>query len=165
MTRAIVQAAKSLEVDSMGILQKLIPFRKAVDSAVDMVDQMVVDKDKAIELKSQIRLAEIEIRTVELELESDLQKLKEESYQKELQTVTTPRVDAFHKLARVLLSILSMVQSPITIIILANMGVELSLEVLAAVASGNLPAGIYTWKKGKGYQVGKNPNQQLTGED
>ncbi len=102
----------------------LLDFIPVIGKVGDIVDQVVVDKDKKIEL------------------EMALKQLKEQVYMKELDTKTVPWLDGIHKMARTLLSFFAMGAG----IIMIYSGVTDPLTIAAVLA----PAGIYNGVKGRG---------------
>lgn len=124
---------------SMSLLDYINPFNKVVDRVGNTIDELVVDKDKAIEIKA------------------DLEKIKlagqqqvEQSYQIALQTKTHPIFDGIHKLGRQILALLvlyasyNLIQSWVA----AEVVIEFNHVLLIAGLSG--PTAIYTIIKGKG---------------
>jgi hypothetical protein len=103
----------------MGFLDYINPFNKVMD----LVDQVVEDKDKVNEIKQAITMA------------------AEETYRKELDTKTVPWVDALHKMGRQLTSYLGY---GLAFYMVAK-GFD-PMAVMAAVA----PGGIYAAFKHKG---------------
>lgn len=97
---------------------------KSIDKSIDVISEMVEDKDLANQLRA------------------DITKLKEEVYLAELNTKTVPWVDALHKMQRGILSVLSMIAS----MVLVYNGIDDPLTIAAAIG----PAGIYNAVKGKG---------------
>lgn len=98
---------------------------KPINKGLDIVDQAVLDKDKANELKEVFK------------------QLQEQTYQLELGTKTIPWVDALHKMGRQIISLFSIVMS----FALLYFRPETDAAELAAL---NAPGGIYNWIKGKG---------------
>ena len=92
---------------------------------MDIVDQAVLDKDKANELKEVFK------------------QLQEQTYQLELSTKTVPWVDALHKMGRQIISLFSIIMS----FALLYFRPETDAGELAAL---NAPGGIYNYIKGKG---------------
>lgn len=109
----------------MGIFEKLNPFRGAIDSALEIVDEAVIDKDKMMELR--FRLYEA-ANTV---------------YLTELQVQTIPWVDALHKMGRQMLSVFVL----IGYVLLKVRGVEVPFDELVAIVA---PATAYNIVKGRG---------------
>lgn len=103
----------------MSILKTLFG-KGTVGKGLDIIDQMVVDKDKANELKAAF-------------------------YLQELKTPTIPIIDAFHKMGR---QLLALVQMGFYFYITTQYGAEAITAELVAGVSG--AASIYTLVKGKG---------------
>lgn len=149
----------------MGFLSKLNPFKKTVENLTDTldtwVDQSTLDKDLANELRTKIHLAQIEgealaikLQETQIELQESRLMLREKSHQIALQTTTIPKIDALHKMSRPILSLLSLLIPPLTLITLKYMGVPLTgTEVVAALFGGGGVPAIYSWVKGKGAQI------------
>lgn len=106
----------------MGLLDWINPINKITE----IVDKAVPDKDLRAQLKSQ------------------LDTLKEQSYQIELQSKTIPWVDAIHKMGRQIMALLTM-------LVTAGMMLYLNrpLEPQEVAGLGGV-GGIYAWIKGKG---------------
>lgn len=98
----------------------LIGSNRVVNKGLDIIDQMVTDKDKAAELKAAF-------------------------YLQELQTPTIPIIDAIHKMGRQTLAFAQMAFYYYTI---NQYGTEAITPELVAGVSG--AASIYTLVKGKG---------------
>ena len=101
-------------------LSSLFSRTNVVNKGLDIIDQLVTDKDKAAELKAAF-------------------------YLQELQTPTIPIVDAIHKMGRQTLAYAQMLFYYITI---QRYGIEALTPELVAGVSG--AASIYTLVKGKG---------------
>lgn len=104
----------------MKFLKSLFAGGGAINKGLDIIDQMVMDKDKAAELKAAF-------------------------YLQELKTPTIPIVDAIHKMGRQTLAILQMV---FYFYVTTKYGAEAITPELVAGVSG--AASIYTLVKGKG---------------
>ncbi len=109
----------------MGILDKLTGWISPINKALDIVAEAVPDVDKR------------------LELEAQLNQLKENVYLAELQTQTTPLADSLHKLSRPIISIISAVIGGIVLYLNPDMDIQ---KLLTAFG----PAGLYIGLKGKG---------------
>ena len=96
---------------------------KTIDNGIALVSEAIEDKDLANQLKS------------------DIEKLKQQVYMKELETRTIPWVDALHKMQRGILSVLSMIAGLIAVYM------EVDPMSLVAIVG---PASIYNGVKGKG---------------
>lgn len=99
----------------MGILDFINPFKDTIEQAGKTVDKLVLDKDLAAQLKTEIELVShqgtrlaLELEGTKAELDAALQQAREKTHQIALGTQTIPWVDAFHKLARTLLSFYSL---------------------------------------------------------
>jgi len=104
----------------MGLLSSLFTRGNVINKGLDIVDQLITDKDKAAELKAAF-------------------------YLQELQTPTIPIVDAIHKMGRQTLAYAQMLFYYITI---DRYGIDALTPELVAGVSG--AASIYTLVKGKG---------------
>jgi hypothetical protein len=104
----------------MSWLGSLFKSSNVINKGLDIVDQLVVDKDKAAELKAAF-------------------------YLQELQTPTIPLIDAIHKMGRQSLAYAQMIFYYTTI---QQYGVQAITAELVAGVSG--AASIYTLVKGKG---------------
>lgn len=104
----------------MGILSSLFSGSGVINKGLDIVDQYVVDKDKANELKAAF-------------------------YLQELKTPTIPILDAIHKLGRQILAVGQMI---VYVYLVSKHGPESITPELVAGISG--AASIYTLVKGKG---------------
>lgn len=104
----------------MSWISTLFSPNAAINKGLDIVDQLVVDKDKAAELKAAF-------------------------YLQELQTPTIPIIDAIHKMGRQTLAFAQMAFYYVTI---QQYGVSAITPELVAGVSG--AASIYTLVKGKG---------------
>ena len=109
----------------MSLLAKLNPFSKLVEKGLDIIDQVVPDKDAAARLKSLIET------------------MREETYRAALTTTTLPWADALHKLARPVLSF----YGPTIAGLLIAFGHDLSAYEVGALLG--VPT-LYTAIKGKG---------------
>ena len=98
----------------------IVGSNNVVNKGLDIIDQMVIDKDKAAELKAAF-------------------------YLQELQTPTIPIIDAIHKMGRQTLAFAQMGFYYMTI---QQYGTEAITPELVAGVSG--AASIYTLVKGKG---------------
>lgn len=141
-------------------LNLLNPFRETVNSAAGTIDKLVLDKDLALELKTQVRVIELKgeelalaLERTEIELDAALAQAKEQSHQMALQSKTIPWVDALHKMARTLLALLNMLINAGVILYLARIGVEINAETMAILGAGGVAAGTYIYKKGKGAEI------------
>ena len=105
----------------MGLLDWLNP----IDKAIDVIGEVVEDKDKANELISEFR------------------QLRERSYQLELQTKTVPWIDGLHKMGRQLLSWAGLIVPAV----LLWKHPDINPAALAAMVA---PGGVYNYVKGKG---------------
>ncbi len=105
---------------SWNILGSLFGTKGVVNKGLDIIDQMVTDKDKAAELKAAF-------------------------YLQELQTPTIPIIDAIHKMGRQTLAFAQMGFYYMTI---QQYGTAAITPELVAGVSG--AASIYTLVKGKG---------------
>ena len=101
-------------------LASLFRPTRLLDKGLDIVDQLVTDKDKAAELKAAF-------------------------YLQELQTPTVPIIDAIHKMGR---QLLAFGQILFYYLILQQYGNDAITPELVAGVSG--AASIYTLVKGKG---------------
>lgn len=144
----------------MKLLEYLNPFRGTVEQASQTIDKMVLDKDQALELKTQIRMVELEgerlaqtIQHKAMELEAELLKQREETRRAELAIKTSPKVDAFHKLSRTLLSFTSMILNTGVVLAYGLMGIEIDTNVMASLGLGSAAAGTYIFSKGKGAPI------------
>lgn len=107
-------------------LDYINPFNKVIDLA----SEAITDKDKLNEFKHEATMAS-----------SELKKMLEETYRKELETKTVPWVDALHKMGRQILSYAGYG--------LAFYMVSKGYDPMAAMAA-IAPGGIYSYVKGKG---------------
>ena len=150
----------------MSWLDKLLPFKTAADNLTGTFDTWVeektIDRDKAIELSTHVKTLQIgleksamDLETKELELKSALLELKEKSYQMELQTKTTPKADAFHKLARTLLAFYLATVNALLVAFSGSEWLDITIDgnVMAILGIGATGAGIYTYQKGKGTEI------------
>ncbi len=103
----------------------MFDWLKPISQAIDVVDQLVEDKDQANQLKN------------------DLEKLREQVYMQELKTQTIPWVDALHKMGRQIVSILNLIIPAGLLYLQPDID---PLAVAAIVGSGS----IYNFVKGKG---------------
>lgn len=106
-------------------LSKFFGWSKTVDKAIDVVDQLVTDKDQANALKH------------------DLERLKQEVYITELNTKTVPWVDALHKMGRQILSVLQIIVPAVLLYLKPD------IDPLAIIGMAG-PAGVYNYVKGVG---------------
>lgn len=146
-----------LDIDLMGFLDKLNPFSKPIENITGTIDTWVsestLDKDKALELKTQIKMLELEIRSNELDYEKTKFELQEKTYQLGLKTKVNPWVDGFHKLSRTLQGFFQMGIAGIVVIFSDKLNIELDANTLAILGVGGVVSGIYTYKKGAGKPV------------
>ena len=97
----------------------------AIGRAFDVVDQLVTDEDKSLEIKAGLHAG------------------REATYQLELSTKTVPWVDGLHKMGRQIISLVTVVGG--MIFLAYNPDVDpIKLAALSA------PGGIYNYIKGKG---------------
>lgn len=112
---------------------------RPLDKAIDVVDQLVVDKDASNALKAELQQAEMRIRA-----------MAEQTYQRELNTKTIPWVDALHKMGRQILSVLTLTIGGFILWSMVKAGQEVTLETMTGLLAMSGPAGIYNYMKGKG---------------
>ncbi len=104
----------------MSIFSSLFSASHVVDKGMDIIDQLITDKDKAVELKAAL-------------------------YLQELKTPTIPIIDAIHKMGRQSLAYGQMIFYWVTI---QRYGIDAITPELVAGVSG--AANLYTLIKGKG---------------
>ena len=104
----------------MGIWANIFGGGKVIEKGLDIVDQLVTDKDKAAEIKAAF-------------------------YLQELKTPTVPIVDAIHKMGR---QILAFAQMGIYVYLINQHGIDAVTPEIVAGVSG--AASIYTLVKGRG---------------
>jgi len=104
----------------MNIFKAIFGNENVLTKGMGVIDQLVTDKDKAIELKAAF-------------------------YLQELRTPTIPLIDAFHKMGRQFLAYGQMI---FYFVIVQRYGVEAITPELVAGVSG--AANMYTLIKGKG---------------
>lgn len=109
----------------MAILDWINPFNKVVD----LVSEVVTDKDKKIAL------------------DAALNELKQQVYMTELNTKTVPWVDALHKMGRQIMSVLTLIVGAT----LYHLNPDVDIVTLAAVLGASSgPTAIYNVMKGRG---------------
>ena len=109
----------------MALLDWINPFNKVVD----LVSEVVVDKDK------------------KHALDSALAELKETVYMAELNTKTVPWVDALHKMGRQIISMATIIAGAVLFHFHPDIDIQKLLMLLGA-SSG--PGVVYNLIKGKG---------------
>lgn len=109
----------------MGILSFIPIVGKLIDGTRDIVDQVVVDKDKRNEIFG------------------NLEQLRQQVYMAELATKTIPWVDGLHKMGRQILNVLTI----IAVVVLLLLGIEITPTIALILGGGNVS---YQLIKGKG---------------
>lgn len=148
----------------VGILDNLNPFKKIGENITGTIDTYVsektLDKDKALELKTQVELftmkgeqMEIELQRLKLELQQAKFELTEKSYQMALQTETLPWVDAFHKLGRTLLAFYNTTINAAVLIIYGWKDIVVDGNTMAILGLGSAASVAYIHKKGQGFKI------------
>ncbi len=112
---------------------------KPLDKAIDVVDELVEDKDLKNQLKAEIQTAEIGLRV-----------LAEQSYIAELNTKTMPKIDALHKMARSIGSWINIIGGLCFLAYYSSLGNEITLETAFTVMGLSSPQAIYNYVKGRG---------------
>ena len=123
----------------MSLLDYINPFNKVMGTVDKAVDKLVLDKDQALQLKTEIQKAGIEAQT---QIES--------SYQIALKSRTIPWIDGLHKMGRQISNWLVLVATyRITTEILQS-GEAITMEHVALAGAIGGPTALYTLIKGKG---------------
>lgn len=134
------EMALSLDINlGMSLLDYINPFNKVVDRVGDTIDELVVDKDKAIEIKAELE----KIKLVG-------QQKVEESYQIALRTKTHPLLDGAHKMARPVMGMITLFVNKSTVDGWMDAGIEVQSVHVGILALQWGPTGLYTAMKGRG---------------
>ena len=133
---------KSLSEPDINLSMSVFDWFKPLDKVLGTIDKAVTDKDLRNQLKAEVQHAEI-----------DLRKLAQQTYVAELNTKTIPWVDGVHKLARSILSLLTLIFGGSIILYMVHKGHQVTLESMSGILAMSGPAGIYNFVKGKGASV------------
>lgn len=109
----------------MAFIQAIPFIGKTIDGLINLVREIVPDKDKQDQLIGNIEM------------------LRQQAYMVELQTKTVPWVDAVHKMGRQFLAVGNIV----AVVYLAKEGVDIDMNLLALLGGPNIA---YQLIKGKG---------------
>lgn len=123
----------------MSLLDYINPFNKVMDTADNLIDKIVLDKDGALELKTHLAKARI-----------SAQQQIETSYQIALQTKTHPLIDGLHKMARPIMGMITLYTNHSTVEGWMDAGIEMTSVHIGILALQWGPTGLYTAMKGRG---------------
>ena len=123
----------------MSLLDYINPFNKVMDSADNLVDRIVLDKDAALQIRSELAKARI-----------SAQQQIETSYQIALQTKTHPAIDGLHKMARPIMGMVTLYTNHSTVSGWMESDVTMTSVHIGILALQWGPTGLYTAMKGRG---------------